>query len=111
MRLTATAVAVLADLLLVSGGRAVAYDVVGAGSWSCEAWQQARKAKQGDVTEQWALGFLAGVAFMSKNTMDPLRGQPPQALAEWLDRYCRQNPKALIFQGAENFSVTQSPVR
>jgi hypothetical protein len=109
MRLTMATLAILADLLLVSAGKAVAYDVVGAGAWSCEAWQQARKAKQGDVTEQWALGFLAGVAFMSKNTVDPLRGKPPQALSEWLDRFCRQHPNALIFQGAETFSTTQSP--
>jgi hypothetical protein len=92
-------------------GKALAYDLIGVGTWSCVAWQQARAERRSDVTEQWALGFLSGLAFASKNGTDPLRGLPPQALSEWLDRYCRNHPDDTIAHGTETFTVIQQPGR
>jgi hypothetical protein len=107
MRLVSAFLAIMISLL-GRPDRTMAYDLIGVGQWSCVDWAQARPAKQSDVTEQWGLGFLSGVAFMSKNRNDPLRGLPPQALSDWLDR---QHPSESIAHGTETFSITQDPAR
>jgi hypothetical protein len=86
---------------------AKAYDLIGVGTWSCEAWQEARKTKHSESTEQWALGFLSGAAFISKDRTDHSRGLPPQAVGDWLDRYCRAHPNETIAHGTESFTVIQ----
>ena len=94
--------------LLGAGKDAHAYDVVGVGIWSCAAWTDARKHVQSDSTEQWTLGFLSGIGFLGQQRgIAPLRGLAPQAVAEWLDRYCRSKPKDTIAHAAEMFSASR----
>jgi hypothetical protein len=93
--------------LYIDGGAARAYDVVGVGTWSCVAWTDARKTLRSDTTEQWALGFLSGIGSVGSHGVDPLRGLAPQAVSEWLDKYCRSNPKDTIVHAAEAFSATR----
>jgi len=99
----------LAALALVAGlvgseTMALAYDVVGAGAWSCTAWTDARQDLKSDTPEQWTLGFLSGVGFASGHGIQPLRGLAPQDVADWLDRYCRMHAKDTIAHAAEVFS-------
>jgi hypothetical protein len=112
MRHLRPGLALLPAAFLLSG-QVLAYDLIGVGTWSCVAWQQAKTDQRSDVTEQWALGFLSGVAFASRNSTDPLRGLPPQALSDWLDRYCRSHPEDTIAHGTETFTFTfkQQPAR
>jgi hypothetical protein len=100
----ALAALALATGLFVSHGLALAYDIVGAGAWSCTAWTEARKDRKSDTPEQWTLGFLSGVGFIGQHGTEPLRGLAPQDVAEWLDRYCRLHPKHTIAHAAEMFS-------
>jgi hypothetical protein len=89
------------------GQTVLAFVIVGVGTWSCQAWLEARKNKQSDVTEQWALGFLSGAAFATKDKTAPLRGQPPQAFDRWLDRYCGSHPSEVISHATETFVNSQ----
>ncbi len=88
------------------GETARAYDIVGVGAWSCSAWTDTRKNVRSDTTEQWVLGFLSGIGSVVHGG-DPLKGSPPQSASEWLDRYCRANPKDTIAQATEKFSATR----
>jgi hypothetical protein len=96
----------LITCLVGTGGMAQAHDVVGVGVWSCAAWTDARKNLRSDTTEQWALGFLSGIGFAQQG-VDPLRDLAPQAVSEWLDKYCRSNPKDTIAHAAAAFSATR----
>ena len=89
------------------GKPAQAYDVVGVGIWSCAAWTDARKNRSSDTTEQWTLGFLSGIGSVGTKGREPLRGLPPQAVTEYLDKYCRTNPKDTIAHAAETFAATR----
>jgi len=99
----ALATLALITCLVGNDGMAQAHDVVGVGVWSCAAWTDARKNLKSDTTEQWALGFLSGIGF-GQQGVEPLRGLPPQAVSDWLDKYCRSNPKDTIAHAAETFS-------
>jgi hypothetical protein len=101
------AVMALLTGLFCGSGAARAYDVVGVGIWSCAAWTDARKARSSDTTEQWTLGFLSGIGSVGAKGMEPLRGLPPQAATEYLDKYCRSNPKDTIAHAAETFAATR----
>ena len=104
----ALAALVLATGLFSWSGMAWAYDIVGAGAWSCAAWTDARKGVRSDTTEQWALGFLSGIGFLGQDRgVEPLRGLAPQTVSEWLDWYCRSHPKDTIAHAAEKFSATR----
>jgi hypothetical protein len=99
------ALVVLAMLSQTEGTHA--YDLIGVGAWSCEAWQEARKSKNADVTEQWALGFLSGAAFITKDKTAPMRGRPPRAASDWLDSFCAAHPNETIAHGTEIFTGAQ----
>ena len=105
MKQSLAALAVMAGLVGWSG-TATAYDVVGAGAWSCVAWSDARKNLKADTTEQWTLGFLSGIGFVGRRG-EPLRGLAPQDVAEWLDKYCGANPKETIAHATEMFAATR----
>ena len=105
MAKTFTAMALIAGLI-GWGDPARAYDVVGVGTWSCAAWTEARKNVRSDTAEQWTLGFLTGIGFIV-HAGDPLKGQPPQLVSEWLDRYCHSNPKETIAHATEKFSASR----
>jgi hypothetical protein len=105
MRKASSALALAAGFVIC--GVALAADVVGAGTWSCIAWSDARKSRRSDTTEQWALGFLSGVGFAGPHGVDPLRDLPPQAVSEWVDRYCRSHPNDTIAHAVEAFSATR----
>lgn len=103
----ALAVLTLVTGLFGSGGMALAYDVVGAGAWSCTAWTDLRKNLKSDTSEQWTLGFLSGVGFVGGHGAEPLRGLAPQDVADWFDKYCRSHPKDTIARAAEMFSASR----
>jgi len=105
----------LAAIAFVTGligwaGTSRAYEAVGVGAWSCAAWAEARKSVRSDTAEQWALGFLSGIGFMVQQAADPLRGVAPQSVSEWLDRYCRSNPRDTIAHATEKFSSTRQVI-
>jgi hypothetical protein len=65
--------------------------MMGAGLVSCGAWVEVRKGAPNKVPlEEWALGYLSGVAMWTANS--PLNGLDPGAVVVWLDNYCQSRP-------------------
>jgi hypothetical protein len=100
MRFLLPVILVVASLTDSSG--ATAYQFLGAGTVSCEAWTAARQHRTGwyDMAE-WVLGFLSGVGYTGRAA--PLQGWDAHAVAAWMDNYCRANPLKNLDAAAEAF--------
>ena len=57
---------------------------------SCGGWVETRKTPNKTTFEEWALGYLSGVAMWSQ--ISPLDGLDPSAVYVWLDNFCQQRP-------------------
>jgi hypothetical protein len=96
----------LVALSLMTAGSAQAYNGMGPGYRSCGAWIADRGFGPNDpmsLSEQaWVLGFLSGVA--STGTGNPLAEVvDPEAVAAWIDNYCRTHLLDPIAQAATMF--------
>ena len=90
-------------LISVSGHSA---SVMGAGTKSCGAWTNDMKEEGVDkyLQAQWLLGYVSGVASMVTEA-DIIKERDAHGLARWMDIYCKDNPLALIQNGADALAV------
>lgn len=84
----------LTPVLYTSSARA-GIQVLGGGAVTCGAWtaeRADRRAANWYGLGQWVLGFLTGVGWGTREAQDPLRGLDSDAVAAWLDNYCKNHP-------------------
>jgi hypothetical protein len=89
------------------GGDALSQVIAGAGAQSCGKWLEQRVSNDYFTMGNWALGFLAGAAYYGVN-LDPIEGIDSQAVAYWLDNYCRADPTARFVEALKAF-IRQHP--
>lgn len=86
-------------------GRADEVMVYGAGTDSCGQWTEHRRTTgniMADVELSWALGFLGGVMDVaSVNLKMHFKNVDDDAVAGWLDNYCRAHPLEPLFRATE----------
>ena len=82
----------LAALEIVTPRSAPAATLMGSGvTVSCGGWVEIRKgAPNKQVLEEWALGYLSGVAIWSPES--PLDNLDSGAVFVWLDNVCQNRP-------------------
>ena len=82
----------LATLGIMTPNSALAATLMGTGvTVSCGGWVEIRKgAPNKQVLEEWALGYLSGVAIWSPES--PLDNLDPGAVFVWLDNACQSKP-------------------
>ena len=88
-------------------GNACSQDIAGAGAQSCGKWLAERASNDYFTMGNWALGFLAGAATYG-DILNPSQGIDSQAVAYWLDNYCRARPTD-HFVDALQASIRQHP--
>jgi hypothetical protein len=66
----------------------------GMGSQSCGTWTAGRRDRQALGSEQWILGFLSGIGYVSlvPNGTNPLEGTDAKGVWAWVDNYCQTHP-------------------
>ena len=77
------------------------YWLLGPDRMSCGSWLAERHKNV--ALEAWVLGFLSGIGYIGPS--DPLRGLDRNAVAYWIDNYCRANPIARIEDAAAALSL------
>jgi hypothetical protein len=91
------------SLLIIGHPNAQAANIMGAGvKASCGKWLADRASGNYFIMLNWALGFLSGVGIYTKN-LDPLNGVDGDAVAYWLDDYCRSHPTTLFSDAVNEF--------
>ena len=89
-------------LLAVGSTMAHAYTGIGAGEWTCGAFNQAgRFGKQ--LGDQWVVGYLSGLS--NGSSTDVLAHTDYGAVTSWIDRYCASHPLDYVYQGADRLSA------
>jgi hypothetical protein len=80
---------------------ASAYMGIGAGEASCGTWNEDRAARpyMWQQDEEWALGYLTGVAGASG--VDLLASTDANGVISWMNGYCAAYPLDRIYQGAD----------
>ena len=87
---------VLAVVLMTSAATAAPHSLVaGAGAISCGSWTVDRQTLMNSNEVQWILRFLSGVGAPQE------RGS--EAVAGWLDNYCRAHPLKNLSYAASAF--------
>jgi hypothetical protein len=90
-----------AAMLAAASGQAAAeanddspWTSIGQGNRSCGSWTQVRSTKsaQNGLYAQWLAGFVSGVNWAITDPPDILTGMDFEALAAWVDNYCKANP-------------------
>jgi hypothetical protein len=90
--------AVFTVSLMTGQMEANAYSANGSGTLSCGSWTANRRAGADSAlqAEQWVLGFLSGIGFVSQNGDDPLKHTDPDGVWGWMDNYCGDHPIRLM---------------
>ena len=65
------------------------YTLYGLGGLQCEDWVKKRTNDTWYDIGEWMLGFISAVGYFG---VYDLKEDDAQAFAEWMDRYCQQNP-------------------
>jgi len=79
-----------AGIVLAAAG-ANAATIMGSGiTLSCGSWVELRRTPNKAPVEEWAMGYLSGVAMWTP--VSPLDGLDPGAIFVWLDSFCQQRP-------------------
>ena len=87
--------ALIAVVVLMSWGQPAAaqtYTVLGQGLSSCGAWTKSSR-QDGALhwtREAWVLGFVTASSIRLR--YDLMHGTDNDAIAGWIDNYCRDNP-------------------
>ena len=85
----ALAALVAGTAMAPTGGHAAT--IMGSGiTLSCGSWVELRRTPNKGPVEEWALGYLSGVAMWTP--VSPLDGLDPGAIFVWLDSFCQQRP-------------------
>jgi hypothetical protein len=106
MKIHATAViatALLCAVLAVSAQTAAPgekplpghYTVYGAGTESCGKWLAEKNVLLRNTTVNWLLGYVTAMG-----TWVPLSHTDSDAMAAWVDKYCRENPLKGVSEAA-----------
>ena len=93
-------VTVLGVMLLASSWAA---EIRGAGATSCGRWVEVRKTNDHYSQLNWVLGFISAYNHYVHKGSEPngVFGEADHnALAVWLDNYCRTNPLSTLYKGA-----------
>jgi hypothetical protein len=81
-------------------------NLYGAGAKSCGTWLADRETPLHHLELQWVLGYLtASEQFLGEMRLDPTGGlshTDANAVAAWLDKYCRENPLRPIAFASSN---------
>jgi hypothetical protein len=79
------------------------FAVIGFGTASCKSWTADRRSGQALGSEQWALGFAAGMAngLGPNSGVDPLSGV--DAVWAWIDNYCQVHPLETVVNATTEF--------
>ena len=89
---------VLAVALMTSAAMAAPHSLVaGAGAISCGSWTADRQTLMNTNEVQWVLRFLSGAGAPE--------GMDSEAVAGWLDTYCRAHPLKNLSYAASAFVV------
>ena len=92
-----------AILLLASLQLAHAGGIKGAGATSCGSWVEDRKMNNHFAQLNWVLGFISGYNQFAYSGSAPngiFGNADPNAIAGWLDNYCRENPLDTVYEGS-----------
>jgi hypothetical protein len=92
-------------MLLINGeARSQQVQFIGAGAnSSCGSWLADRASNNFFSKVNWALGFLSGAATYSED-LNPLNGVDADAVAYWLDNYCRARPEDRFVEAVRAFA-------
>jgi len=83
--------------------------VFGPGKRPCAEWTKAKDNR--DVVLQnyftsWATGFVSGIASASKDVnASAMKMRDSYVIDHWIDTYCLQHPKDLVYQAAGEFAT------
>ena len=116
IRATAAMATVLLCAAISTSARAAdpgkSFTIYGAGTKSCGNWLADRK--EGQAMEQvelsWALGWLSasGAWLGVEHPGSYLRETDANAIAAWLDKYCRDNPLKSIADASSSLALELS---
>lgn len=92
-----------AILLLALTQFAHAGEIKGAGATSCGSWIEDRRKNNHFVQLNWVLGFVSSYNHFAYSGSGPdgvFGNADPNAIAGWLDNYCRENPLDTVYKGS-----------
>ncbi len=93
MKSTVLAIATFCAALGSSNAQAQGPTIWIDGVHDCGEWVTARKEDRAQIMQQYALGFLSGMALGRERNFWRDRGVPSRdAIFVWLDNYCQKNP-------------------
>ena len=81
--------------------------IYGAGAESCAKWSQTREESDARGFVLWVLGWLSGAGYYdvariySYNKSGELVQTDSEAIAVWVDDYCRENPRDQVSDAAK----------
>ena len=95
-------------LLLAVPAHAQQSTIIGVGAVPCSEWTEAR-ADAGPKALQlraWLFGFISGINAGLQTHGDMLVGEGPETFANWVDKFCKQQP-ARSLAAAANAMATE----
>lgn len=90
-------------MVFICGSFLNASEIKGAGSASCGSWLEERRNGTYYSELNWIFGFISSynhyhsVSIYGKNGV--FKNTDYQAIAAWMDNYCKQNPLLSPYQG------------
>jgi hypothetical protein len=98
IRTTIRAFVISLALLAVPGAALAAdakgnYVILGAGTYKCSQWVDARRIETPDVVEMesWLMGYITATNAWRSNTTSVSGAMIPAQLYGWMDGYCKDN--------------------
>lgn len=98
---------IITAILILASSNVLAGEIKGAGATTCGLWLSDRSAGRGEYTPQlnWVLGYISSYnhfVYRGKNKNGVFGSVDPDAIAAWLDRFCKENPLDTVFVGTNS---------
>jgi len=74
------------------------------GASNCAIWTQERAQQRAQYEKAWLSGYFSGLAMGTDVNFWGVAGRNEidnEAVWQWIDRYCAENPKSSLVTGAE----------
>ena len=100
---------ILSLVILLAAQCALAETITSIGASNCQRWIDARalERKTADpfdralamIDRAWILGFMTAMNATHPGAKDLLKNVNANTIADWMDQYCKKNPKSDLFDG------------
>jgi len=80
----------------------------------CQQWTTVRQQGAEQTTLYWLQGFVAAYneyEYTGRNPQGVLRSSDPKVITQWLDGYCKNNPKSNPQKAVESLIEEKKPIQ